>query len=93
MKLRKVLAVTLVAAMTMSMAACGGSNNTAGNGGTTDNNSAAADNSTDASVLSLIFCNASINSSGVFGSSVTPFSSNTFLLYTIPCVVAVEGTP
>ena len=49
MKLRKVLAVTLVAAMTMSMAACGGSNNTAGNGGTTDNNSAAADNSTDAS--------------------------------------------
>lgn len=32
MKLRKVLAVTLVAAMTMSMAACGGSNNTAGNG-------------------------------------------------------------
>ena len=31
MKLRKVLAVTLVAAMTMSMAACGGSNNTAGN--------------------------------------------------------------
>jgi D-methionine transport system substrate-binding protein len=46
MKLRKVLAVTLVAAMTMSMAACGGSNNTAGNGGTTDNNSAAADNST-----------------------------------------------
>ena len=34
MKLRKVLAVTLVAAMTMSMAACGGSNNTAGNGGT-----------------------------------------------------------
>ena len=41
MKLRKVLAVTLVAAMTMSMAACGGSNNTAGNGGTTDNNSAA----------------------------------------------------
>lgn len=49
MKLRKILAVTLVAAMTMSMAACGGSNNTAGNGGTTDNNSAAADNSTDAS--------------------------------------------
>lgn len=48
MKLRKVLAVTLVAAMTMSMAACGGSNNTAGNGGTTDNG-AAADNSADAS--------------------------------------------
>ena len=40
MKLRKVLAVTLVAAMTMSMAACGGSNNTAGNGGTTDNSAA-----------------------------------------------------
>ena len=28
----KVLAVTLVAAMTMSMATCGGSNNTTGNG-------------------------------------------------------------
>lgn len=49
MKLKKVLAVTLVAAMTMSMAACGGSNNAASNGGTTSNNAAADDNSADAS--------------------------------------------
>ena len=46
MKLRKVLAVTLVAAMTMSMAACGGSNNAADNGGAT--NGAASDNSAEA---------------------------------------------